>query len=121
MLEARLGDSPWFERDGRVGKEVLAAYAGALGVAHMVQGHQPGKVVFADGVQRKSGAMFQRYGLLFLVDAGMSEGVDKSKGAVLRIKTKKAHETVVICASGKKTVIWDDQSKPEIGKAAACD
>lgn len=121
VLEARLGDSPWFDREGSSEQQVLTQYADALGVAHLVQGHQPGKVVFADGVQRKSGAMFQRYGLIFLVDVGMSQGVDKSKGAILRIKTTKSSEAVVICASGKKTVIWDDQRKPQIGKAAPCD
>ena len=121
ILEARLGDRPWFDRDGSSEQEVLTQFADALGVAHLVQGHQPGKVVFADGVQRKSGAMFQRYGLIFLVDAGMSKGVDKSKGAMLRIKTTKFSEVVVICASGKKTKIWDDQSKPQVGKAAPCD
>jgi len=121
VLEARLGDSPWFDREGSSEQEVLTQFADALGVAHMVQGHQPGKVVFADGVQRKSGAMFQRYGLIFLVDAGMSQGVDKSRGAVLWIKTKTSHEAVVVCASGKKTVIWDDHNQPQIGKAAPCD
>ena len=30
-------------------------------------------------------------------------------------------KAVVICAGGKKLMIWDDQSKPKIGKAAPCD
>ena len=75
ILEARLGENPWFALEDTREQEVLTQYVEALGVAHLVQGHQPGKVVFSDGVQRKSGSMFQRYGLIFLVDVGMSQGV----------------------------------------------
>jgi hypothetical protein len=126
ILEARLRRKgkgrPWLESEGptRNERQVLADYATALGVAHMVQGHQPGKIVFADGTQRNSGEMFQRYGLLFLVDTGMSKGVGKSEGAILRIKGNDGQEAIAICSDGMKTTIWDDRHKPAIGKAAAC-
>ena len=64
--------------------------------------------------------MFQRYGLLFLVDTGMSKGVGKSDGAILRIKGNNRQEAIAICADGTKTTIWDDKHKPAIGEAAAC-
>jgi hypothetical protein len=121
ILEARLGETPWFEGDRqRDEKQVLSAYAQALGVAHIVEGHQPGSVQFADGMKRKSGAMFQRYGLIFLVDTGMSDAVDKSQGGVLRIKASGNHRATAICPSGEKTTLWDEDTKPEVGKAAPC-
>jgi hypothetical protein len=126
ILEARLGKKaegrPWLEPEGlkRNEREVLADYARALGVGHMVQGHEPGKIVFADGTQRKSGEIFQRYGLLFLVDTGMSKGVGKSEGAILRIKGNNGQEAIAICADGTKTTIWDERHKPAIFEAAAC-
>ncbi len=126
ILEADLarkpGNRPWLESEGPTRNEaqLLADYTRALGVAHIVQGHEPGKIVFADGTQRKSGEMFQRYGLLFLVDTGMSKGVGKSEGAILRIKGNNAQEAVAICADGTKTTIWDETNKPVIGQAAAC-
>jgi hypothetical protein len=86
----------------------------------MAQGHEPGKIVFADGTQRNSGEIFQRYGLLFLVDTGMSKGVGKSQGAILHIKGNGGQEAIAICADGTKTTIWDTKGKPEIGKAAPC-
>src|SRR5207245_5149247 len=101
-------------------RQGLIAYAQAVGVAHIVQGHQPGSVQFADGTKRKSGALFQRYGLIFLVDTGMSQGVDNSQGGVLRIKASGNHRATAICPSGDKTTLWDEDTKPEVGKAAPC-
>ena len=120
LLEARLGDgNTWFAKsktaDGE--RQLLAAYAQALGVKHMVQGHQHNEVKFADGVERRSGEMFQHWGLLFLIDVGMSEGVDDSHGAALRIENGKA---VAICADGMQTLLWDAAANMETGRAAPC-
>ncbi len=90
ILESRLngeGRGVWI--DARLPmqgeKQLLAEYAKALGAAHFVQGHVPSPVAFADGVKRDRGEMFQRFGMLFLIDTGMSEGVNDSGGAVLHM------------------------------------
>jgi len=121
LLEARLGDAPWFQPNGADARATLAAYAKALGVAHIVQGHQPGHVQFADGVKRKSGEMFQRYGLIFLEDTGMSQGVGDSHGAVLRISGNKSKPSATaICFNQAATVIWDTKHKAALGKIPPC-
>jgi hypothetical protein len=125
ILESRLngeGRKPWIDAGmpDRGERELLADYARALGVAHLVEGHVPSEVVFADKVKRNRGEMFQRFGLLFLIDTGMSEGVDDSGGAVLHITYKGGERASAICADGRITPLWDSVSKPDIGRAAAC-
>jgi hypothetical protein len=125
ILESQLrgrGEKPWFESrtPGEDDKRVLDADAAALGVAHLVQGHEPARIRFADGTERGAGEMFQRYGALFLVDTGMSKGIDKSQGAILHIKGKHGKQAVALCADGTETPIWDAAAKPPIGKAAPC-
>jgi Calcineurin-like phosphoesterase len=124
ILEARLngkgpGGNPWIDaelpRHGE--KEVLESNAAALGVRHLVQGHVPSQVKFSDGIVREPGEMFQRFGLLFLIDTGMSEGVDNSKGAVLHITRDHA---VAICPDGKSTPLWNAKQNPDIGRAEPC-
>lgn len=126
LLEAKLdkdgpGGKPW-TREGmpqRSEESLLVAYSRALGVAHIVEGHKPSKVEFADGTERRAGEMFQRFGLLFLIDTGMSEGVDDSNGAVLGI-TGSGTTATAICPDGTKTVIWDSRSKQNTGRAGRC-
>jgi hypothetical protein len=123
VLEARLNDkggaTPWI--DSRLSKysekQLLTTYTAALGVKHIVEGHVPSQVRFADGVVREPGEMFQRFGILFLIDTGMSEGVDYSRGAVLHITSKDA---TAICPDGKRTLLWDVEKDPGIGRAAPC-
>jgi hypothetical protein len=128
MLEARLGaEGPegrsWFDIGSpkRTGEQLLAGYARALGVAHLVQGHQHQKVLFEDGKERRAGEMFQWRGLLFLIDVGMSEGVGTSQGAVLRIRARSdeggGQEAIAICADGERTSIWDRSHNPKTGRA----
>ena len=88
------------------------------GVAHVVEGHVPSPVVFTDGVKRNRGEMFQRFGLLFLIDTGMSEGVDDSGGAVLHITYRGGERATAICPDGRKTLLWDSGSKQDIYRAA---
>jgi hypothetical protein len=113
MLEARIGEEgpggkSWFEVESpkRSGEQLLARYATALGVSHLVQGHQHQAILFDDGQRRKAGKIFQWHGLIFLIDVGMSKGVGDSQGAVLRIRFRNGEEAVAIDADGKETKIW---------------
>ena len=131
LLEARLGegkvwfhpsektpDAPGSDAKKRSEQDVLATNAKALGVAHMVQGHQPGKVTFADGTVREKAEMFQRWGLLFLIDTGMSRGVGGSKGAILRIVNNS--EVTAVCPGGLSTLLWNPAEKLDAVRAAPC-
>lgn len=121
ILEARLNDKgpndlPWFDlgSSSTNPQTVLAGYVQALGVHHLVQGHQPGAVEFPDGKKRNKDDLFQRYGLLFLIDTGMSQGVDgaTSSGGALHI-TGGANPTATgLCAHGKSKTLWDQQKNP---------
>jgi hypothetical protein len=118
LLEARLGDGDtWFAVSKTGERQLLASYTQALGVQHIVQGHQHGAVKFGDGVERHAGEMFQRWGLLFLIDVGMSRGVGDSHGAALRIENGKA---TAVCADGAETVLWDAGAKTDFGRAGPC-
>lgn len=124
-LEARLngdGRAVWMDAQlpGHTEKELIAAYAKALGVAHIVEGHVPSPVSFTDGVHRERGEMFQRFGLLFLIDTGMSEGVDDSGGAVLHITTQGVERATAICPDGRKTLLWDSAARQDVGRSLAC-
>ena len=116
MLEARLsGDAPgkasWFdaEKPQRNAEQLLARYTAALGVNHLVQGHQHQSIRFEDGQQRNTGQIFQWHGLLFLIDVGMSEGVGDSQGAVLHIGHKNGEEASAIYADGTENRIWSSR------------
>src|SRR5262249_28569152 len=89
LLEARLHPHPWWEKGtsgAAAARAQLEGYARALGVKHLVLGHQPGRVKFADGSQRKEGVMYAALdGLVFLIDVGMSRAIGYSNGAVLHI------------------------------------
>ena len=93
LLEARM-KPPWWEKEGDKPVESIArllGYADALGVRHIVFGHQPGTYVFNDGSTRKKGTLFANFGaLVVLIDVGMSRGVDYSKGALLKMEGEKA-------------------------------
>jgi len=113
LLEARLGEGGnWFGSKDE--KQRLTSYAQALGVQHIVQGHQHGAVRFSDGVERHAGEMFERYGILFLTDVGMSEGINDSRGALLRIRGGAAD---AICPDGHVTRLWDAESRQDAGRA----
>jgi hypothetical protein len=117
MLEARIGEEgpgrkAWFEveRPQRSAEQLLRSYVAALGVNHLVQGHQHQKVVFEDGQQRNTGQMFQWRGLLFLIDVGMSEGVGDSRGEVLHIRHRNGDEAFAIDADGTETSLWKSRA-----------
>jgi hypothetical protein len=129
ILEARLNDKgpnglPWFDLGSLSTNPatVLTSYVRALGVNHLVQGHQPGEVEFPDGQKRKKNDLFQRYGLLFLIDTGMSQGVngDTSGGGVLHITGGSNPSAVALCANGKGKTLWDRQQNSGL-EAIHCD
>lgn len=88
ILEARLESSPpqWWDATGDAGA-LLDTWASALGARHIVMGHQPGAVGITSGPDRKADDMFAAFGgRIFLVDTGMSSGVDATGGALLHVK-----------------------------------
>jgi hypothetical protein len=111
LLEARM-KPPWWERAGDKPIDSVArllGYADALGVKHIVFGHQPGGYTFNDGSTRVKGTMFQNFhGLVMLIDMGMSRGVDDSgkgysHGALLRIDHDIA---TTLFADGTQKQLW---------------
>jgi hypothetical protein len=116
ILEARLGEGKgeWIVVSGQTEHEVLATYAHALGVSHIVQGHQHNAIHFDDGVDRAAGEMFQRWGLLFLIDVGMSSDIGASAGALLEIRKDSA---TAICPDGARTLLWSEKANQNTGRA----
>ncbi len=110
LLEARLHPAPWWEKpgdDGPASKNRLTGYATALGVKHMVLGHQPGKVTFADKSTRKAGQLYQGFdGLVFLIDVGMSRAIGSSNGAILHIHAGKQQRALVLTPSEAPVQVW---------------
>ena len=85
LLEYKLSSGNWWDATGDA-TSLLTQWTTALGVKHVVMGHQPGAVTFADGSKRAQDAIVQKYGaMLFLVDTGMSSGVDNTGGAVVHV------------------------------------
>ena len=109
LLEARMHPHPWWEVPGNTPAQDQAALAGvvkALGVNHLVFGHQPGKFTFSDGTTREKGTLTQKFGgLVFMIDVGMSSGIDDSKGSLMRIH-KGGTVATVIDHNGKESTIW---------------
>ena len=128
MLEARMHPRAWFAATANpqlhdIKKQskptpanarqtpappMLAAYIADLGVRHLVIAHQPGKIIFDDGVQRMEGEMFSRYdGLFFMIDTGMSRGVSNGRAALLQIQSTPNHITAAaLYSDGKTAVLW---------------
>lgn len=111
LLDARLHPLPWWEAKGETAPASVARLTGylrALGVRHLVIGHQPGRVRFADGSKRLKGELSQKFdGLLFLIDVGMSRGLDDgpySDGALLRIQ--RGVTATIIQADESAELIW---------------
>jgi hypothetical protein len=110
LLEARLNPRPWWEKRGdtpRQARKRLTRNVEALGVKHLVIGHQPAAVRFAGAAPRKAGELAQRFdGLVFLIDVGMSRGVGYSTGALLHIQAGKAPRASVLTPDGKSRSLW---------------
>jgi 3',5'-cyclic AMP phosphodiesterase CpdA len=121
VIQARLGvqgpgGKSWFD-GGTKGDERLAEYAAALGVKHIVQGHQHNAETFPDHKMRKVGDIYQWRGRLFLIDVGMSQDIDESMGMALRIRAAGAD---AICPDGRTTLLWDSAKNPQHSKGVHC-
>jgi arylsulfatase A-like enzyme len=106
LLEARMHPTPWWE-NGRSADpdQALRKNLQSLGVRHLVFGHQPGKIDFADGAERARDEMFQKFnGEVFLIDVGMSRGVDSTPAAILRIHADA--EATSLYADGHTRQLW---------------
>jgi hypothetical protein len=114
-------DVQWFDSGLPALDELhlLETWEKALGAAHIVQGHEPSEIHFASGVVRQRGQMFQRYGRIFLIDTGMSEGVNDSEGTMLHI-AQQGREAIAVCGVGGETKIWDAETNPPLGRAPVC-
>jgi len=92
MVEARLGDDKdnFWSQGGKKesGSDLIARYEKALGVNHLVMGHQPGKVEFPNGDKRENCQPYSHFknaatGLtdeLFLIDTCNSHAVQEDEG-----------------------------------------
>lgn len=126
ILEARIGEKgpngrAWFEAGGSrlPADRLLAAYADALGVRHIVEGHHHAATHFSDGAVRRLGEMFNWRGELFLIDTGMSRDIGDSAGAILHIRP--AQQTAAaVCADGRETQIWDAAQPHNTAAAKPC-
>lgn len=111
LLEARMKPEAWWEKKGEKSIKSMArllGYADALGVKHIVFGHQPGTYTLNDSSKRKKGTMFEDFdGLVFLIDMGMSRGVGYSTGALLRIEGTVSGETATaVFPDGSQKQLW---------------
>lgn len=117
ILEARMHPRPWWEADDRpIGlrnagrpaattpEQRLRTSVEALGAKHLVFGHQPGKVDFANGQSRAAGEVYSVFaGMAFLIDTGMSRGApDGGIGAVLKVQDGRA---TALYADGRAAVL----------------
>jgi hypothetical protein len=85
ILEMKFATSRWWEGTGDP-ISLLTTWTQALGVQHLVMGHQPQAVAILGGTNRPQDAMAAEYGgLLFFIDTGMSVGVDHTGGALLHV------------------------------------
>jgi hypothetical protein len=101
LLEARLGEGKeqWIGLQNEA--NLLQTFGKALGVKHIVQGHQHNEIRFSDGAVRKVGQLYNYRGLLFLIDCGMSREIDDSHGAILRITRSEQFEAIYPDGSAK--------------------
>lgn len=126
LLAARIRPRPWWESEETVtlrdisadqqvpgrraaaGEQRLADNLNALGVRHLVVGHDPNEIYFSNGSRRKRNQIFTIYGgMVFLIDTGMSQGVNSGRGALLKIHREgdQVSASAVYSVSGSST-LW---------------
>jgi hypothetical protein len=113
LLNARLHPYPWWQdsenEDGNASRERLSKWVAALGVKHLVVGHQNNKVKFSDGSRREEGKVYQKFnGLIILIDVGMSRQIDRSKGALLHIHKSDEAKATILFPDGSEEKLWPE-------------
>ena len=125
LLEARLHPRQWWDAAGDVelkssattpstpamanSEKRLRAVVEPLGCKHLVVAHQPGQIIFADGSQRDAGKMLTKFnGLIFLIDTGMSRGVNIGDAALLKIHSDDRDHVAAtaVFTSNKPELLW---------------
>lgn len=126
ILQARMHPRQWWDAAGDVqlkelvsppvaaneksfdSEKKLRAIVEALGCKHLVIGHQPGKITFADGSVRDAGQIFTKFGgLFFMTDTGMSRGANSGRGGLLKIQEDANHiAATAIYSDGKSVSIF---------------
>ncbi len=110
ILQARMHPRPFWDASGDVqikdvdlqpipvkeksnaSEKKLRAIVEALGCRHLVIGHQPGKITFADGSVREAKQIFTKFdGLFFMTDTGMSRGANSGRGGLLKVRVEEKH------------------------------
>jgi hypothetical protein len=88
-----------------LGEKTLQTYTQDLGVKHLVIGHEPGKVTFADNTYRDPGQIYTQFkGLVYLIDTGLSRGGSAGgKPALLHIQGGKS--AAVVYADGTHAAV----------------
>jgi hypothetical protein len=97
-----VGDGSILEERGWYGDPAVApANARALGVAHIVFGHDP------NALGARGAIAVAQNGVLFRIDCGMSPGVDDSTGCILRVRREGTVDVAEeLRASGPPRVIF---------------
>eukprot|EP00128_Syssomonas_multiformis_P004602 Colp12_sorted_trinity150504_noHs@20061 len=81
----------WYSDDTLTGDQFMTRAVSALGVCHVVLGHDPTDIAFPDDPAgtRERGTVGVRFGgKLWVTDCGMSRAVGYSNGAAIRIRTQ---------------------------------
>lgn len=83
---------------------VVQQYLQALGVAHVVFGHDP------NALGARGDIAVAQAGSLFRIDCGMSPTIDDSKGRLLQLRRPSATRFVAeqVTPSGATTLLWQD-------------
>jgi hypothetical protein len=122
ILQAPMGGVPWWmlgdalattqpqlppDLAGGAGGSIrIRMNLAVLGCSHLVVGHHPGKVSFGGNIERQAGEPFQYDGVLFLIDTGMSRGVQNGRGGILRIHSGVDEKATTIDDEGKESTLW---------------
>lgn len=125
MLQARMHPRPWWEAapsptlkkpepratQAAAAEKNLRDDVTALGVKHLVFGHQPVEVTFADKTKRPADEIFTKFdGLIFMIDTGMSRGVDQGEPALLKIhQTETGITASAVNQTGKTRPLWTQE------------
>ena len=80
---------------------------------------RPARALAADGNNRDKDTFFQRYGLLFLIDSGMSHGIEGSNSTGNALRIRNGNEAIVICADGTQKVRWDKEINSDRERSTA--